>query len=196
MSSWVQFLASLSGLAIRLGSCVAAAIAQAAATAPIWPLAWDPPHAVGAALKKDTHTKKVKKKKRKRKRKRIISKKWTVLDDFHHFFGGQVADIIKCISAHFHFFNKYLWRPPLSECRPSWPARTQQNGVYWAWFVPSKDVPGLRPQQGQCDHIYMLHDSWFICSQAREDQGHSLSLEPSSYTYVKPLSAAASLKDS
>ena len=75
MSSWVQFLASLSGLAIRLGSCVAAAIAQAAATAPIWPLAWDPPHAVGAALKKDTHTKKVKKKKKKKKKKENYLKK-------------------------------------------------------------------------------------------------------------------------
>ena len=63
----VQSLASLSGLRIwrchelwhrsqtRHGSHVAAAVVvvcRLAATAPIQPLAWEPPHAMGAALKK------------------------------------------------------------------------------------------------------------------------------------------------
>ena len=57
----VPSLASLSGLRIqrchelwcrsqtRLGSHVAVAVARLVATAPIQPLAWEPPYAVGAA---------------------------------------------------------------------------------------------------------------------------------------------------
>ena len=67
MRSWVQSLASLSGLRIWrcfelwyrsqtwLGSQVAVAVCRPVATALIRPLAWEPPHAMGAALK-STHT--------------------------------------------------------------------------------------------------------------------------------------------
>ena len=69
MRMWVQSLASLGGLKIwryhglwcrlqiRLGSYVAVAVA----IAPIRPLAWQPPYAVHAALKRQ----KIKKKKKK-----------------------------------------------------------------------------------------------------------------------------------
>ena len=64
MRLWVQFLALLSGLRIRccrelwcrlqtrLGSRIAVALAcRLVATAPIRPLAWEPPRAAGVALK-------------------------------------------------------------------------------------------------------------------------------------------------
>jgi len=63
MSTQVQSLAFLSGLRIQccrelwcrsqmwLGSGVAVAVVWAAA-APIWSLAWEPPYAAGAALKR------------------------------------------------------------------------------------------------------------------------------------------------
>ena len=59
----IQPLALLSGLRIRcchelwcrfqtqLGSCVAVTVAKARSLAPIQPLAWEPPHATGVALK-------------------------------------------------------------------------------------------------------------------------------------------------
>ena len=68
----VQSLALLSGLRIwhccelwcrsqtRLGSRVAVALAKA--TAPIQPLAWEPPYATGAALEKAKRQKEKKKK--------------------------------------------------------------------------------------------------------------------------------------
>ena len=51
---------------MQLGSCVAVAMARPVATAPIRPLAWEPPYATGAALEKakDKKTKKRKKKKK------------------------------------------------------------------------------------------------------------------------------------
>ena len=67
-----QSLALFSGLRIghchelwcrsqtQLGSGIAVAVAQAAATAPIRPLAWEPPNAAGAALEKAKNTKKKK----------------------------------------------------------------------------------------------------------------------------------------
>ena len=63
MRLWVQSLASLSGLRIwrgcelgcrlqiQLGSCVAVAVVYVGAVARIRPLAWEPPYAVGVALK-------------------------------------------------------------------------------------------------------------------------------------------------
>ena len=76
----VRSLALLSGLKIwrcrelwcrlqtRLGSGVAVALVLAgvgAATAPIRPLAWEPPYATGAALKRQKKKKRFKKKKKK-----------------------------------------------------------------------------------------------------------------------------------
>ena len=70
MRTWVQSLASLSGLRIWrchelwcrlqtwLGSCVAVAVAKLAVTAPIGPLAWEPPYVVGVALKRQKKKKK------------------------------------------------------------------------------------------------------------------------------------------
>ena len=63
MRLWVQSLTSLSGLRIlccrelwcklqmQLGSHVAVCWRRLAATAPIIPLAWEPPYAAGVALK-------------------------------------------------------------------------------------------------------------------------------------------------
>ena len=73
MKFWVRSLALLSGLRIwhcrelwcrlqtRLGSGVAVAWCRLAAVAPIRPLGWEPPYAMGVALKrqKDKQTKKV-----------------------------------------------------------------------------------------------------------------------------------------
>ena len=68
----VRSLASLSVLKIprcrelwcrsqmQLGSHVAVAVRRLAAVAPIRPLAWEPPHAAGAALKRLKKKKKVK----------------------------------------------------------------------------------------------------------------------------------------
>ena len=65
MRMWVRSLAPLCGLSIQhccevqhrwqrwLGSDIAVAVVKAAATAPIRPLAWELPHAAGAALKKE-----------------------------------------------------------------------------------------------------------------------------------------------
>ena len=70
----VRSLALLSGLRIRhchelwcrsqtqLGSRVAVALFRPVATAPIQPLAWEPPHATGAALEKAKKKKKERKK--------------------------------------------------------------------------------------------------------------------------------------
>ena len=44
------------GSQMQLGSCVAVALATP--TAPIQPLAWEPPYAIGSALEKDKKTKK------------------------------------------------------------------------------------------------------------------------------------------
>ena len=73
MRMWVRSLALLSGLGIwrccelwcssqtRLGSCIAVLWRRPAATAPIIPLAWEPPYAMGPALKKKTKDQKKKK---------------------------------------------------------------------------------------------------------------------------------------
>ena len=64
MRIWIWSLALLSVLRIwrccelwcrsqmRLGSCVARLWCKLAATAPTWPLAWEPPYALSAALKR------------------------------------------------------------------------------------------------------------------------------------------------
>ena len=52
---------------MQLGSHVAVVVAQASATAPIRPLAWKPPYAAGAAIKKI-------------KTKNKLKKLWPVLD--------------------------------------------------------------------------------------------------------------------
>ena len=69
MRTQVQFLASLSGLRIwrccglwcrlqmRLRLYVAVAVVQASCCSSSWPLAWEPPHDVGVALK--THRKRI-----------------------------------------------------------------------------------------------------------------------------------------
>ena len=58
MRTQVSSLASLSGLRsqMRLGSRIAVAVGRRAAAALIRPLAWGSLHAMGAALKRQTHT--------------------------------------------------------------------------------------------------------------------------------------------
>ena len=71
MRTWVQSLASLSGLRIwhcrelwyRLQMWLRSGVAVALATALIRPLAWEPPYAVGAAQEIAKRQKKKKKKK-------------------------------------------------------------------------------------------------------------------------------------
>ena len=59
MKMWVQSLALLSGLRIP---CCCELWCRSAATAPIRPLAWEPPYAEGVDLEKAKHQKKKKKK--------------------------------------------------------------------------------------------------------------------------------------
>ena len=49
---------------VQLGCCIAVAVARPAAVAPIRPLAWQPPYAMGEDLKKDKRQKKKKKRKK------------------------------------------------------------------------------------------------------------------------------------
>ena len=77
MRLWVRSLALFRGLGIRrchelwcrsqtwLGSHVAVAWCRPAAPAPVRPLAWGPPYAAGAALKKQNKTKNPHKKSKK-----------------------------------------------------------------------------------------------------------------------------------
>ena len=55
---------------MQLRSCVAVAMARPVATAPIRPLAWEPPHVTGAALKRQKKKKKKKEKKKKERKKK------------------------------------------------------------------------------------------------------------------------------
>ena len=54
---------------MRLGSCIAVAVAQASAAASIQPLAWERPCAAGAALKRQK-----KKRKKKKERERAVER--------------------------------------------------------------------------------------------------------------------------
>ena len=85
----VRSLASLSGLRIqrcrelwcrlqmRLGSCIAVALAWAVAAAPIRPLAWEPPYAAGAAQEMAKRQKQ-----KTKKNPELQPTKWTFSDIF------------------------------------------------------------------------------------------------------------------
>ena len=83
---------------MRLGSCVAVAVALASSLAPIWPLAWEPLYAVGAALERQ---------KDKRQKIIIINKKQLhkiiILEDFLNLF--------------FSFFLSFIFLGPNSRHR-------------------------------------------------------------------------------
>ena len=99
----VQSLAWLSGLRTRIAvSCSVGCrhglnpvllwlCCRLAAAAPIWPLAWEPPYALGTALEKDKRQKNKKKNKNKTNHNTVIPKKsissicWNLLESHNWF---------------------------------------------------------------------------------------------------------------
>ena len=77
---------------MQLRSGIAVAVVRPAATAPIGHLAWRPPYAAGAALKRQKTKKKKKKKKKKSSSMREIRKFYLMMD--------QITFRVKRYSAH------------------------------------------------------------------------------------------------